>query len=151
MPNNKAQIAQESITNARASKAGIQEEASASSVASFLVLEGGGGGQDPQIYRQKKKIIYLCCASDRSERAPQKHIFSSAYICIHNTINAVSFNFIWYGAINSSVASFLVCTDRKKYVHVTYARASASETYRPIFSGLKIHLDTYTINAVPFY
>ena len=30
-------------------------------------------------------------------------------------------------------------------------RASASETYRPIFSGLKIHLHTYTINAVPFY
>ena len=29
-------------------------------------------------------------------------------------------------------------------------RASASETYRPIFSGLKIHLHTYTINADPF-
>ena len=28
-------------------------------------------------------------------------------------------------------------------------RASASETY--IFSGLKIHLHAYKINAVPFY
>ena len=49
------------------------------------------------------------------------------------------------------------CTDRKiNHVHVTYMRerakrASASDTYRPIFSGLKIHLHTYTINAVPFY
>ena len=42
------------------------------------------------------------------------------------------------------------------YMHVTYMRerakrASPSDTYRPIFSGLKIHLHTYTINAVPFY
>ena len=40
-------------------------------------------------------------------------------------------------------------------VHVTYMRerakrASSSEIYRPIFSGLKIHLHTYTTNAVPF-
>ena len=61
----------------------------------------------------------------------------------------------------SSVASFLVWgggggrppnvpTEKKNHVHVNlYARASASETY--IFSGLKIHLHTYTINAVPFY
>ena len=34
-------------------------------------------------------------------------------------------------------------------MHERAKRASASETY--IFSGLKIHLHTYTINAVPFY
>ena len=44
-----------------------------SSVASFLVL--GEGGQDPEMYRPKK-YMYLYCASERSERAPKKHIFS---------------------------------------------------------------------------
>ena len=63
-----------------------------SSVASFLVL--GGGGQDPEMYRQK--YMYLYCASERSERAPQKHIFSGLkYICIH--IQSVQFPFITYG------------------------------------------------------
>ena len=43
---------------------------------------------------------------------------------------------------------------KKNYEFVTYMRerakrASASEIY--VFSGLKIHLHTYTINVVPFY
>ena len=41
-----------------------------SSVANFLVL----GGQDPEMYRQKYIDVYR--ASERSERAPQKNLFS---------------------------------------------------------------------------
>ena len=66
-----------------------------------------------------------------------------------------------------SVASFLLlggggktpkCTDRRKQNHVyhLYARASeasdraiASEIY--VFSGLKMYLHTYTINAVVWH
>ena len=65
-----------------------------SSVASFLVL-GGGGGKTPfrEMYRKKKVLILR-------ERAPQKHIFSGLKIHLHTyTINAVSFNYLWYGAI----------------------------------------------------
>ena len=50
------------------------------SVASFLVL-GGGGGQAPQMYRQN--FFLLKCASERSERAPIKHIFSGLKIHLH--------------------------------------------------------------------
>ena len=68
-----------------------------SSVASFLVL-GGGGGKTPKC--TDKIYMYLYCASERSERAPQKHIFSGIKIHLHTyTINAVSFNYLWYGAI----------------------------------------------------
>ena len=44
----------------------------------------------------------LYCASERSERAPQKDIFSGLKIHLHTmsyTINAVSFNYLWYGAM----------------------------------------------------
>ena len=59
-------------------------------------------------------------------------------------------------AQSSSVASFLVwgggggktpkCTDKKIYVLILCERAPQKH----IFSGLKIHLHTYTINAVSF-
>ena len=42
--------------------------------------------------------MYLYCASERSERAPQKHIFSGLKIHLHTmsyTVNAVSFNYLW--------------------------------------------------------
>ena len=56
-----------------------------------------GGGQDPEMYREK---IYVLILRERSERAPQKHTFQDS-----NTyaINAVSFNYLWYGAINDII------------------------------------------------
>ena len=45
-----------------------------SSVASILVL-GGGGARPPNVPTTN---MYLYCASERSERAPQKHIFCRA-------------------------------------------------------------------------
>ena len=54
------------------------------SVASFLVW----GGQDPQMYRQK---VFIYCASERSERAPQKHIFSGLKIHLPTYIQSMHF------------------------------------------------------------
>ena len=69
-----------------------------SSLASFIVLGGGGGGKTPNCTDRKKKSCNLC-ASERSERAPQKHIYfqvkytGSKYICIQS----IHFAFITYG------------------------------------------------------
>ena len=63
-----------------------------SSVASFLVL----GGQDPEMYRQKK-YMYLY-----SERLRNIYFHDSKYICIV-IYNAVSFNYLLYGAINDII------------------------------------------------
>ena len=106
MLQNKPQIVRESIKNHRASSAFINKRAlwtlpelkglRASSVANFWVL-GGGGGKTPKC-TDKNNIMYLYCASERSERAPQKHIFSGLKIHLHTlsyTINAVSL--ITYG------------------------------------------------------
>ena len=61
---------------------------------------------------------------------------------------SVSSFLVWAGG---GGGAYLVACDRKNIMYCNlYARASASEAYRPIFSGLKIHLHTYTINAVPF-
>ena len=63
--------------------------------------------------------------------------------------------FIDYGYWHSSVASFLVlggktpkCTDRKKKSCTCNLYTRLRNIY---ISGLKIHLNTYTINSVPFY
>ena len=65
-----------------------------SRVASFLVLGGGGGGKTPKC-TDKKKYMYLYCASERLKNI---HFQDSKYM--HTcTINAVSFNYLWYGAI----------------------------------------------------
>ena len=59
-------------------------------------IEKGGGGQDPQMYRQKKKKKNLYAraseASERSERAPQKHIFLGLQIHLH--VQSMQFPFI---------------------------------------------------------
>ena len=63
-----------------------------SSVASFLVL----GGQDPEMYRQKIYVLIL------RERLRNISFHDSKYICIV-IYNAVSFNYLWYGAINDII------------------------------------------------
>ena len=60
---------------------------SSSSVASFMVLGGGGGGKTPKC--TDKNIMYL-------------YFHDSKYICIV-IYNAVSFNYLWYGAINDII------------------------------------------------
>ena len=70
------------------------------SVASFLVWGGGGGARPPNV---PTKIIYVLILR---ERAPQKHIFSGLKIHLHTmsyTINSVSFNYVWYGAIYTTL------------------------------------------------
>ena len=70
-----------------------------SSVASFLVL----GGQDPEMYRQKKYICtYIARASEASERLRNIYFHDPKYICIV-IYNAVSFNYLLYGAINDII------------------------------------------------
>ena len=70
------------------------EGVSPSSVASFLVL----GGQDPAMYRQKNICTYIARASEASERLRNIYFHDSKYICIV-IYNAVSFNYLLYGAI----------------------------------------------------
>ena len=81
-----------------------------SSVASCLVL--GGGGKTPECTDKNNICTYIAWASE-GERAPQKHIFSGLQIHLHTimsyTINAVSFNYLWYGAIYTT----LYCKDTK--------------------------------------
>ena len=94
------------------------------------------------------------------ERAPQN-------ICSGLKIQSMQFPFIYDSIMISSVANFFGMGGgggqapqmyrQKEKNHVKYARASeASERFRntfhrPIFSGFKIHLHTYTINVVHFY
>ena len=65
---------------------------------------GGGGGKTPKCTDKKWHICtYIARASEASERL--KNIYfqdsnASAYIY---TINAVSFNYLWYGAINDII------------------------------------------------
>ena len=68
-----------------------------SSVASFLVLGGGGGGARPR--NVPTKNMYLYCASERLRNI---YFHDSKYICIV-IYNAVSFNYLWYGAINDII------------------------------------------------
>ena len=56
------------------------------SVASFLVL-GGGGARPPNVPTK----MYIYCASERSERAPQKHIFSGLKIHLPTYIQSMHF------------------------------------------------------------
>ena len=67
-------------------------------VATFF---GIGGTRPPNVPTEKRNHEYmlLICASERSERAPQKHIYfrsqNTCYICIHiYTINAVPFYYL---------------------------------------------------------
>ena len=64
-----------------------------SSVASVLVF----GGQDPEMYRQK---IYLLILRERAKEASasETYIFRTQLHLHTYTINAVSFNYLWYGA-----------------------------------------------------
>ena len=119
--------------------------------------------------------MYLYCASERSERAPQKHIFSVLKIHLHTmsyTINAVSFNHLWYGAIHTTYwqdtkikRNLWICerAERASLIFLTFSQFKTVISFiiflvlqilslRNIFSGLKIHLHTmsYTINAVSF-
>ena len=69
-------------------------------VASFLVL--GGGGKTPKCTDKYNICTYIARASEASERLRNIYFQDSKYICIYNviyTINAVSFNYLWYGAI----------------------------------------------------
>ena len=124
-----------------------------SSVASSLVLG---------VPTEKNCNLYAR-ASEASERL-KTYFQVSKYICIH-TINAVPFYYsgmaLLYDSIMiSRVASFWYwggggkppkCTDRKKSCQICASERLRNSFYRLIFSGLKIHLHTYTINAVPFY
>ena len=70
-----------------------------SSVASFLVLGGGGGARPPNV--PTKIIMYLYCASERLRNIyfqDSKSAYTMSY-----TINAVSFNYLWYGAIYTTL------------------------------------------------
>ena len=70
-----------------------------SSVASFLVL---GGGARPRNVPTKNICTYIARASEASERLRNIYLHDSKYICIV-IYNAVSFNYLWYGAINDII------------------------------------------------
>ena len=54
------------------------------------------------MYRPKIYILIIARASEASERLRNIYLHDSKYICIV-IYNAVSFNYLWYGAINDII------------------------------------------------
>ena len=84
----------------------ISSVSPASSVASFLVWEEGGGGARPPYVPTEQNNMYglhvtYAWASEASERLRNIYYYFqvSKYICIHKTINAVPFYYLWYMAV----------------------------------------------------
>ena len=106
-----------------------------SSVAIFLVWGGGGGSARPP--NVPTKIIYVLIFR---ERAPQKHIFSGLKIHLHTmsyTINAVSsFNYLWYGAIYTTL--YWQDTKSKRNVWICERAERASLNFVWHFHNLKL-------------
>ena len=100
-----------------------QDFVPSSSIASFLVWGRGGGARPPIVPTQI--YIYIYCASERLRNI----YFQDFKIHLHTyTINAVSFNYLWYGAINDRFWQNTVKTEKKK--KSMNMRASGAREFR---------------------
>ena len=118
-------------------------------------MGGGGGGARPPNVPTGEKNVHV---TYMRERAP--HV--SKYICIH--IQSMQFPFITCGMaidINNSIAyrqntNIETCASELRkfsYFHILKLLFPSIFCwyFRYFVSGLKLHLHTYTINAVSFY